>query len=569
MSYGHSEVLRDARDFQIEGLETMSRHLFLQSRFWLIPHAQKALVRGISTSTFARCIHLFSLTRGLSTLGDFLCHAIKVNASPDILQMTLDAIQTHEDAWTAMDRWPRIISALVDRLMRLDKAEKYSAPLVNALRRYAALGLLSGDDKEELALVWGQHSKNRTAPDKPWTDAAGSMDAVIGAVASASEVNAVELAGKLFSRHGPFSLWATVWWEAVMCAVQRLSPAATLAVHTAIAHATRVHKLADDTQVDSAIRDWASKLEVSDRVGLLSSSSTTSLIQVLLGLVARRCSSATTLVTCIVEPLWAALSAGLPKRLTTSQSLALDNSLILAEQLLLDSPPSAHLPPTTNCEAQIFQASRAAVLQDPIMVNLIRQLPSLVALKLSRGMPPSIATHVDSFSRALARTIPFKVAVFRHIDLMQDSFSSTAWTKSGSAGDLAEAMVSTVKMLVAKEAPPPTPLSTFAYSPIELKHERRTSHSDGALLDMQMDLKRLGTAVGQGEAVPPALAELRMIVKNTLDSDLSANDVYRFGEMFVGSPARLSITVRPETSKWQNADAVSSSVPQWTRSAGC
>lgn len=75
--------------------------------------------------------------------------------------MTFDTVHREADKWTAAERWPGIIDALMDRLPSLSAGDALHRHLVSLLRDLDAKGRLSADDAAELAAA-SEESEVRT-----------------------------------------------------------------------------------------------------------------------------------------------------------------------------------------------------------------------------------------------------------------------------------------------------------------------------------------------------------------------------------------------------------------------
>jgi mediator of RNA polymerase II transcription subunit 12 len=69
----------------------------------------------------------------------------------EILHMTLDTVQREADKWTAMERWPMIIDALMDRLPNVTGS--LQRRWVKVLQDLERKGRLSRDDAGEVATI--------------------------------------------------------------------------------------------------------------------------------------------------------------------------------------------------------------------------------------------------------------------------------------------------------------------------------------------------------------------------------------------------------------------------------
>lgn len=123
----------------------------------LIPRQGK--IPAMNASTFARVIHILHLCKGYSSIADFIIRALRVNESHEILRISIDFLRCHADVWTAMDRWPVIVDALMDRFHQLDGKDIYHPRLPRLIIDLAKQGRAKEEDADEMRNYIEYHEK--------------------------------------------------------------------------------------------------------------------------------------------------------------------------------------------------------------------------------------------------------------------------------------------------------------------------------------------------------------------------------------------------------------------------
>ena len=422
----------------------MSRYLFLQARFWLYPQAASSLVvqgrrPAINASAFARVLHIFRLCQGYSTIADFLVKALQISRDTDILDVVMDTVRRDADVWTAMDRWEVLTDALMERNASQDAQGQHHPPLSALLVELGQRNRLSPDDLADVQASIETSRKAKPTPSAALFDGKESMDAVRLAISNGDVGAASSLGSKLFSRHGPFENWSTLWWQTVVDAIGDAAAATS--------HITAVYEQADG-RLDKVVDTWLGG--VADPVTLMSSPNAQSLCTVLLHACAsRQLRLVSGILEALVYPVWSKCSAAILKDGNAPQPAAIANSLTLCQQLLLTEPPHKSLPPTCLCQALVLQTERGETLKGSHVILLLQRLPFLVVLKLSKGTPDRTKRSITLLLEQLAETPHFKAAAFRHLDVLKDAFLSNEWSQS-SMENLEAGMVDVLKMIMSQ-----------------------------------------------------------------------------------------------------------------------
>lgn len=75
----------------------------------------------------------------------------------------IDTVRRDADVWTAMDRWPRLIDALLKRNDMLEARGQHRSGLAKLLSELADRGRLTDKDEGEILASIAQHTKVRLA----------------------------------------------------------------------------------------------------------------------------------------------------------------------------------------------------------------------------------------------------------------------------------------------------------------------------------------------------------------------------------------------------------------------
>lgn len=272
------------------------------------------------------------------------------------------------------------------------------------------------------------------------------MPAVSQLIARGDVNMAENLGKKLFTRHGPFDSWGDLWWSTIVKAVS--TSAAPEVSEVALTHIATV----DDVQglLDVTIARWLDGLTPASRIDLLGQRNS-KLVTIFLKLVTSRRLSALTLLSRLCYPTWKT-SAGLcltKNRQSSKAQFAIENTIILSQQLLMDVPPHRNESPVDLREALIMQTTRTEVFHDGNVSALVRHLPFLVVLQKSPLIFERTHEHVRSLIDSLGKTAEFKTASFRHLDELKDAFLSTEWSKSSNP-ELEDGMVDALKLIMSE-----------------------------------------------------------------------------------------------------------------------
>ncbi len=72
--------------------------------------------------------------------------------------MIIDTLRREADIWTAIDRWPMFVDALLERLTAIDAQGQYCAELATLLLERAGKGHLSEEEEEDIRALVAKHS---------------------------------------------------------------------------------------------------------------------------------------------------------------------------------------------------------------------------------------------------------------------------------------------------------------------------------------------------------------------------------------------------------------------------
>ena len=95
---------------------------------------------------------------------------LKFNHDFAILRCIIDTIRRHADVFTAMDRWPRLIDALLNKFHKLDSRDKYHPRICRLLLDLAAAGKVSAEDAADVSEYLEFHRGVSSAPFWPILD---------------------------------------------------------------------------------------------------------------------------------------------------------------------------------------------------------------------------------------------------------------------------------------------------------------------------------------------------------------------------------------------------------------
>lgn len=79
----------------------------------------------------------------------------------EILLIIIDTLRREADVWTAMDRWPTFVDALLERSAILEARGEYHKSLPALLLELARNGHLSPDEEKDVNSLIAKHSNVR------------------------------------------------------------------------------------------------------------------------------------------------------------------------------------------------------------------------------------------------------------------------------------------------------------------------------------------------------------------------------------------------------------------------
>lgn len=283
-------------------------------------------------------------------------------------------------------------------------------------------------------------------------DANISMPDVEQAVKRGDPESAASLGERMFTRHGPYAIWADLWWATVAKAISTNAPQASQGslIETALAHISTV----DQGGLDATISNWLDTLQPPAKVDLFNQRSSP-FLHILLRLIVSRRLTSLTVLDKLIFPVWhltATTYLASRSRQPSRVQAAVENTVMLAHQLLVTIGPHGHLPPSSLEEALVLQTARTRVLHDKHVPSLIRHLPYLVVLQYSRAIWPKTRGSIAELLDSLAATAEFKTAAFRHLDLLKDAFLSSEWSKPNLEVGLETGMVDTLKSIMSEHS---------------------------------------------------------------------------------------------------------------------
>lgn len=454
--WGRSASLRDIIDHRLTTAPDLNRYMFLQSRFWLSRLCNKHLqasptAPAMDVSTFARLLQVFRQCYGFSTTADLMLQAITHAEDEEVVLMAMDTVVREADCWTANDRWTRIADALVERLHNVQPGERIHTALVRLLGELQQQGRLSGAERKDLREA--KEKAKQMSSTGGQADAALSMAGLEQTIKFGDVESAAALGEKMYTRHGPYAVWADLWWVTVVKAIGAAistQPSPTRLIDVAVAHISS----ADQGALDPTIFTWLDTLHPAAKIDLLGQRSSP-FVHIFLRLATLRRLSSLTILNKLVFPVWHHIATGClasRARQTSRTQAAAENAVLLAHQLLVTVGPHRLLPPLILQEALVLQTARTRVLHDTAVPSLIRHLPFLVVLQHSPAIWPKTRAYISDLLDSLAATAEFKTAAFRHLDPLKDAFLSSEWSKPGLDPALETGMVDTLKMIMSEHS---------------------------------------------------------------------------------------------------------------------
>jgi len=357
------------------------------------------------------------------------------------------------------------------------------------------------------------------------------MPAVEQAIKLKNPEQAAALGEKLFKRHGPYSTWGDLWWVTVVKAIQYdqsfTEPAAL--IDTVLAHVAIVES--KDNSLDGTIGRWLDTMTPVAKVDLLGSRHSP-FVTIFLRLVTTRRISSFTLLEKLAFPIWQlASSTCLVSKARQSSKIqaAVENSVLMAHQLLITTGPHTQLPPANLEEAFVLRSSRARVFYDTNVPSLVRHLPFLVVLQYSPSILLTTHEHISTLLNSLAGTAEFKTAAFRHLHLLKDAFLSSEWSKPSL--DLETGMVDTLKLIMSET---PATNKTPPLLPIDSASRFSAWRWTGIVLGLRVEFKTLAGRIETNDRPGEAKESLTLLVRQSLERDTSADDADLLCEAFRG-----------------------------------
>jgi len=356
------------------------------------------------------------------------------------------------------------------------------------------------------------------------------MPAVEQAIKLKNPEQAAALGDKLFKRHGPYSTWGDLWWATVVKAIlfdQSFKDPAAL-IDTVLAHIAVVESR--DNDLDGTVARWLDTLTPVAKVDILGHRHSP-LVAIFLKLVTTRRISSFTLLEKLAFPIWQLASGTClvsKARQSTKTQAAVENSVLMAHQLLITTGPHTQLPPANLEEAFVLRSSRARVFYDMNVPSLVRHLPFLVVLQYS----PSISAneHISTLLNSLAGTAEFKTAAFRHLHLLKDAFLSSEWSKPSL--NLETGMVDTLKLIMSET--PPSGNKTPPLLPTDSASRFSAWRWTGIVLGLRVEFKTLAGRIETNDRPGEAKETLALLVRQSLERDTSADDADLLCEAFRG-----------------------------------
>ena len=80
-------------------------------------------------------------------------HALKISEDNNIIDIVVITLRLEADMWTAMDRWPLFVDALMERHEALDACGRHHPALSALLLDLASKGRLLSEDAEDVRAV--------------------------------------------------------------------------------------------------------------------------------------------------------------------------------------------------------------------------------------------------------------------------------------------------------------------------------------------------------------------------------------------------------------------------------
>ncbi|WRT64690.1 uncharacterized protein IL334_001624 [Kwoniella shivajii] len=518
--------------------------LFGYTRFWLAPGAGAFLTgdnerSAMNASTFSRVLQVFRTCRGYATIADFIIRALHDSDDQEILDVIIDTVRRDADVWTAMDGWSRLGDKLLDRYHALQTRGREHPRTLELLDYLVMKGRLNEDEVDEVTHIHSEMFRPPLANIPGKLDFHESLPSFQQVLSGAKEEAAINLASKLFVRHGTLVNWSSAWWTSIIGVLQH--PSAHVShesiVRTINSHIIAVKRESKDS-LEPVIISWLESSSPAALIETFGKRSGVIIIHFLLGLIVNRCLSTLTVLERLVYPIWKHVSGSAlahRKRLSSKQTQAVTNIINISSQLLVSPPLVDSLPPTNSIDSLVVLAYRQAVFCGTSVQNFIRHLPLLVVLGKSNLLPDSTTSTISSMLRCLAMTAEFKTAAFRNLNVLKDAFLSTEWSKPSSAYGLEAGMEDTLKLIMSEKPPnASTPASKSRLSTFDNTARLSAWKWTRIVLEMRSDFKGLALRIANGEDIADARYILNRQVHATLDRAATADDTDLLCEAFRG-----------------------------------
>ncbi|KAL7420053.1 RNA polymerase II mediator complex subunit [Cryptotrichosporon argae] len=534
--YGRLPTYRDGVSHVLPSAASLSRFLFLQARFWLAPAFDNILRRGIlDVSVFCRILDVYRQCRGYSSMADLLVKVTKQSSDPQIILVVIDTVRREADVWTAMDRWRQLSQVLLARFRTIQVFGAHHHALSALLLELGQKKRLPAEDANEVRCAVEADAAVKIQTPPGWGEPSQSMEAVRQVLVHKDTDKAAILSSRLFTRHGPFATWATLWWATVVGALDSVRHSSDPGVVAfAMAHIADVDRIAGGHVVGPVVTAWVAGLTTASRTALLSGRPGSPLVAVLLNLVIQRHTSAAVILDHLVYPginAAALACTNTQPRLSSKRVRTVDSAVAFASQLLLCTGANA-LPPSTLYESLVLQTSRAQVFASTGMELVIKHLPDLVVLKHAKAVPAPTSDAVSALLGALSTMPQFKTAAFRHLELLKDAMLSNGWIKRSSEPAIEAGMVDALKAMMSDRAPgtkTPNSLPT-------LEQDGRLSpwRWTRIVLELRVEFKRLALRIANNDDVAEAKQAMNRLVRSSLNREASTDDVDLLCEAFRG-----------------------------------
>jgi mediator of RNA polymerase II transcription subunit 12 len=381
------------------------------------------------------------------------------------------------------------------------------------------------------------------------------MPVVEAAIKRGDTAAVAALGEKLFTRHGPFHNWGDLWWNAV---VKAIWAAPSQVSSNSLVDTALVHIFSVDDKVgclDGTVSRWLDTLSPASKVDSLGQRSSP-FLTILLNLVTSRRISSLTILEKLVFPIWQTTSSAClvsRARQSSKSQAAVENSVMLAHQLLVSIGPHRHLPPATLGEAFILFSARARVLHDTNVPSLIRHLPFLVVLQYSPSISSKTREYIATLLESLAATAEFKTAAFRHLEILKDAFLSSEWSKPSLDPGLETGMVDTLKLIMS-ESTGHDHKSTPPLLPVDSASRFSAWRWTGIVLGLRVEFKTLAGRIEGNDRPAEAKETLALLVRQSLERDTSADDADLLCEAFRGIEPVVIQEVSPQPELGLTAD---------------